>query len=330
MALTFSEGSIGGDIERVIAPRSCEAFYGGSAPSAVAHRGRRRHRARSRPARTASRSRRRTRRRARAAADQSAHVVLLPLRSADDERRRAERLRRVTWGQFFIYQGFNERAGWMHTSSGVDVIDEYARDDREEGRQLLLSSTATEERPVIDAEDHGAVQDRRRRWRRRSSRSIARITVRSCARRTASGSAIALMQEPVKALTQSYTRTKAKNYDEFQQDDGAAHELVEQHDLRRRRRQHRVLPRQLHPEARPEVRLDEAGRRQRSGDRVEGPACASTRARIVLNPASGWLYNTNNWPWSARPARTARSKATIRRTWTTAARTRAAFTRSAC
>ena len=31
-----------------------------------------------------------------------------------------------TWGQFFIYQGFNERLGWMHTSSGVDNIDEYA------------------------------------------------------------------------------------------------------------------------------------------------------------------------------------------------------------
>lgn len=25
----------------------------------------------------------------------------------------------VTWGQIFIYQGFNERAGWMHTTSGV-------------------------------------------------------------------------------------------------------------------------------------------------------------------------------------------------------------------
>jgi acyl-homoserine-lactone acylase len=31
----------------------------------------------------------------------------------------------VTWGQFFVYQGFNERAGWMHTSSGVDAVDEY-------------------------------------------------------------------------------------------------------------------------------------------------------------------------------------------------------------
>jgi acyl-homoserine lactone acylase PvdQ len=31
----------------------------------------------------------------------------------------------VTWGQFFIYQGFNEHCGWMHTSSGVDAADSY-------------------------------------------------------------------------------------------------------------------------------------------------------------------------------------------------------------
>ena len=31
----------------------------------------------------------------------------------------------VTWGQMFIYQGFNEYCGWMHTSSNVDVADMY-------------------------------------------------------------------------------------------------------------------------------------------------------------------------------------------------------------
>ena len=31
----------------------------------------------------------------------------------------------VTWGQFFVYQGFNEHCGWMHTSSKVDVSDSY-------------------------------------------------------------------------------------------------------------------------------------------------------------------------------------------------------------
>ena len=32
----------------------------------------------------------------------------------------------VTWGQFFIYQGFNAHCGWMHTSSNADVADAYA------------------------------------------------------------------------------------------------------------------------------------------------------------------------------------------------------------
>ena len=31
----------------------------------------------------------------------------------------------VTWGQFFIYQGFNAHCGWMHTSSYADVADLY-------------------------------------------------------------------------------------------------------------------------------------------------------------------------------------------------------------
>ncbi|HSU28513.1 MAG TPA: penicillin acylase family protein [Chitinophagaceae bacterium] len=31
----------------------------------------------------------------------------------------------VTWGQFFVYQGFNEHCGWMHTSSAVDAADAY-------------------------------------------------------------------------------------------------------------------------------------------------------------------------------------------------------------
>ena len=31
----------------------------------------------------------------------------------------------VTWGQFFVYQGFNEHCGWMHTSSYSDVADTY-------------------------------------------------------------------------------------------------------------------------------------------------------------------------------------------------------------
>ncbi|MBX9783627.1 MAG: penicillin acylase family protein [Chitinophagaceae bacterium] len=39
----------------------------------------------------------------------------------------------VTWGQFFIYQGFNPYCGWMHTSSNVDVSDMYAEEIKKEG-----------------------------------------------------------------------------------------------------------------------------------------------------------------------------------------------------
>lgn len=31
----------------------------------------------------------------------------------------------VTWGQFFVYQGFNEHLGWMHTTGYADVADLY-------------------------------------------------------------------------------------------------------------------------------------------------------------------------------------------------------------
>ncbi len=34
----------------------------------------------------------------------------------------------VTWGQFFVYQGFNEKTGWMHTSTYTDVMDEFVED----------------------------------------------------------------------------------------------------------------------------------------------------------------------------------------------------------
>ncbi|HTJ14863.1 MAG TPA: penicillin acylase family protein, partial [Dinghuibacter sp.] len=41
----------------------------------------------------------------------------------------------VTWGQFFVYQGFNAHCGWMHTSSYADVADLYKEDVQ--GQQYL-------------------------------------------------------------------------------------------------------------------------------------------------------------------------------------------------
>jgi acyl-homoserine lactone acylase PvdQ len=43
----------------------------------------------------------------------------------------------VTWGQFFVYQGFNEYCGWMHTSANVDVADMYAEKISGTGSNLM-------------------------------------------------------------------------------------------------------------------------------------------------------------------------------------------------
>jgi len=43
----------------------------------------------------------------------------------------------VTWGQFFVYQGFNEHCGWMHTSSEADVADLYEETVEKKGEQLF-------------------------------------------------------------------------------------------------------------------------------------------------------------------------------------------------
>lgn len=42
----------------------------------------------------------------------------------------------VTWGQFFVYQGFNPYNGWMHTSSEVDVADAYLETTRSRSGQM--------------------------------------------------------------------------------------------------------------------------------------------------------------------------------------------------
>lgn len=53
----------------------------------------------------------------------------------------------VTWGQFFVYQGFNEHCGWMHTSSYVDAADSYVEKVFRKGARLLYTYN-NKQRPV--------------------------------------------------------------------------------------------------------------------------------------------------------------------------------------
>ena len=57
----------------------------------------------------------------------------------------------VTWGQFFIYQGFNRHIGWMHTSTGLDAVDEFAETiEHKGGKPYYRYGKAL--RPVTDRE----------------------------------------------------------------------------------------------------------------------------------------------------------------------------------
>lgn len=119
----------------------------------------------------------------------------------------------VTWGQFFIYQGFNEHLGWMHTSGYTDVIDEFV-ETTEESDGMLKYRYGDELRPV---------EIKELTLKYRSGSDILKRSFKIY--RTHHGPvthkyadkwvSTALMWNPAEALTQSYLRTKAKSHDEF-------------------------------------------------------------------------------------------------------------------
>lgn len=55
----------------------------------------------------------------------------------------------VTWGQFFVYQGFNEHCGWMHTSSAVDVADTYIEKISRKNKGFVYEYDG-KQKPVIE------------------------------------------------------------------------------------------------------------------------------------------------------------------------------------
>ncbi|MEO6864450.1 MAG: penicillin acylase family protein [Gemmatimonadaceae bacterium] len=303
MALTFSEGSIGGDIERVNL-RQLQAFYGngpvttepassvlpppeptGSNGAAVA------------PFNTINH-----------------HALLLinphtsfffrsELQMTSDEG--LDAYGAVTWGQFFVYQGFNTRVGWMHMSSGVNAITEYLETVEKKGDRFYYKY-GNEERPMI----------------------ISTITVPY---KTASGMAeqkftayytghgpvirktdgrwvsIKLMQAPEKALIQSYTRTKAMNYKAFRQTmelhtNSSNNTIYADGDGNIAYFHANFIPRR-------DTSFDWTHPVDGSNPKTEwGNVLSIDQSPLLLNPKNGWLYNSNNAPWSAAGAYSPKKK----------------------
>ena len=110
--------------------------------------------------------------------------------------------------------------------------------------------------------------------------------------------AVRMMQEPLKALTQSYSRTKAKNYKEFR----ASMELHTNSSNNTIFADAEGNIAYLHANFIPKrnPRFNWAAPVDGSNPATEwGEVHSIDESPNVLNPKSGWLYNTNNWPWSA-------------------------------
>ena len=293
MALSFTEGSIGGDIERVNL-NQLQAFYGkdrqafspapepppaepgGSNGAAIA------------PSNTA------------------AHHALLLINPHTSFFFRSElqmvseqglnAYGAVTWGQFFIYQGFNERTGWMHTSSGVDAVDEYLETVQKKGDGFFYKY-GNEERPMV-AETITVP------YRAGNGMAEQKFTVYRTHHgpvvREANGKwvSIRLMQEPIKALEQSYTRTKTKDYKAFRQTmelkaNSSNNTIFADADGDIAYFHGNFIPKR-------DTSFDWTKPVDGSNPATEWQGLlAVDETPHLLNPKSGWLYNTNNWPWSA-------------------------------
>jgi acyl-homoserine-lactone acylase len=119
----------------------------------------------------------------------------------------------VTWGQFFIYQGFNEKTGWMHTSAYADVIDEFEETIVKQDSKLFYKY-GEELRPVETKEvtlAYKADDELKQKTFTTYRTHHGPITHKNGDKWVAT----ALMWKPVDALIQSYTRTKKHNLKEF-------------------------------------------------------------------------------------------------------------------
>jgi len=119
----------------------------------------------------------------------------------------------VTWGQFFIYQGFNQHCGWMHTTTAADVIDYYKETVVSKKKEFFYkygSELKPFQKKVITI-----------KYKTTQGLVAKDFTVYSSIHGPVVGAkdkkwiSVRLMQEPVKALTQSYQRTKSVTFTDF-------------------------------------------------------------------------------------------------------------------
>jgi acyl-homoserine-lactone acylase len=211
----------------------------------------------------------------------------------------------VTWGQFFVYQGFNDKAGWMHTSGGGDVIDEYLETIVEkDGKVFYKYGTGQRAMKAVPIT-----------LPYKTATGMASKTVTAWFShhgpivRAKDGKwvAVKMMEEPLKALMQSYSRTKAKSYKAFYQS----------MQLRTNSSNNTVYADgdgniayfhgNFHPKR--DAAFDWKHPVDGSNPATEWRGLHDIKDTItLLNPANGWIQNTNNWPFRAAGASSPREQ----------------------
>jgi len=299
MALSFSEGSIGGDIERVNL-NQLEAFYGGQPPTKTAWRDEQEFLA---PPKEPTGSNGVAVAGMNTASGKA--MLLINPHTSFFFREEAHMVSEeglnaygaLTWGQFFIYQGFNDKAGWMHTSSSVDNIDEYLETITKKADGTYTYRVGTEEKPLVAKKivvpyksSTGMAQREFTTYRMHRGPIV----------RQADGKwiSIRLMEEPMKALIQSYNRTKARTLDEYKKVmdihtnssnntlyANAAGDIAYFHS--------NFIPKR-------DDSFDWTKPVDGSNPKTEWNGVLSfDESPNVVNPKNGWVYNSNNYPFSA-------------------------------
>jgi acyl-homoserine lactone acylase PvdQ len=296
MALSFTEGSIGGDIERINL-RDLQSFYGSQVTASIPQ-----------PVVTIEQhpEPRGSNGIAIAPSNTAAHHALLLINPHTSFFFRSE-LQMVseeglnaygasTWGQFFIYQGFNDRAGWMHTSSGVDVIDEYVETIQKVGDRYFYRY-GNQQRPVEVSTitvpyktDKGVAE---------AKFSIYRTTHGPVVRE-AGGKwvTVKLMQSPVRQLEQSFLRTKARDYKSYLKTmelyaNSSNNTIFADADGDIAYFHGNFIPKR-------DSRFDFTKPVDGSNPATDWHGTLTVNETPhLLNPKNGWLYNSNDAPWMA-------------------------------
>jgi len=294
MALSFTEGSIGGDIESVELD-GLQAFYGDSA-------------GRPAPAEVSAGAKEPSGSNAFAIAPSNtvngrALLLINPhtsfffraeLQMTSDEG--LDAYGAATWGQFFLYQGFNERVGWMHSSTGADAIDEYAETVVRKGSRLFYRY-GREERPL-------AARRITVPYRTASGMASRTFTVYRTHHgpivRAADGKwiSVRLMEKPVEALSQSFLRTKARTLTDYRK-------VMELHANSSNNTVYADADGNIayfHPQFVPrrDDRFDWTRPVDGSDPATEWRGVHGVEdSPHVVDPPNGWIQNTNDWPYSA-------------------------------